>query len=164
MKNRFIWTLIVVFVSGLFFTVSAQETYPSELLLEDIYMNRVFSQKGINSLSWMKDSKGYSTLEDNQDTGGKDLIRYVAKTGRREVLASASMLIPQGRKEPLAIREYTWSWDNEKLLIFTNTWRVWRYHTRGDYWVLDMKAGNLQQIGRNMDPPVYDNARHAWYW
>ncbi len=152
MKNSFIRTLIAVLVSGFFFTVSAQETYPSELRLEDIYKNRLFGQKGINSLSWMKDDKGYSTLEDNQTTGGKDLIRYDAKTGRREVLVPASMLIPLGKKEPLAIREYTWSEDNEKLLIFTNTRRVWRRHTRGDYWVLDIRAGSLQQIGSHMDP------------
>ena len=33
-------------------------------------------------------------------------------------------------------------------LIFTNTRKVWRYHTRGDYWVLDMKTGKLTQLGK----------------
>jgi dipeptidyl-peptidase-4 len=151
MKSRFIRKLLTVLISVIFFQVSGQESYPSELNLEDIYKNSVFGQKGINSLSWMKDNKGYSTLEDNQDTGGKDIVRYDAKSGQREVLVPAGMFIPQGKIQPLSIREYTWSADNQKLLIFTNTRRVWRQHTRGDYWVLDINTGNLQQIGSPMD-------------
>ena len=152
MKNSFIRTLIVAVVAGFFFTVSAQDSYPSELLLEDIYKNRIFSQKGISSLRWMKDNNGYSTLEDNESVGGKDIVRYDAKTGSREVLVSAGMLIPPGKNKPLSIREYSWSGDNGKLLIFTNTRRVWRYHTRGDYWILDLHSGRLHQLGRKMDP------------
>ncbi|MCA9125371.1 MAG: DPP IV N-terminal domain-containing protein, partial [Planctomycetales bacterium] len=42
--------------------------------------------------------------------------------------------------------------DNSKLLIFTNTRKVWRYHTRGDYWVLDLMSGDLTQLGRTVKP------------
>ncbi len=38
------------------------------------------------------------------------------------------------------------------LLIFTNTRRVWRQHTRGDYWVLNMESGKLQQLGKSVEP------------
>jgi dipeptidyl-peptidase-4 len=34
-----------------------------------------------------------------------------------------------------------------KVLIYTNTRRVWRVHSRGDYWVLDRASGKLHQLG-----------------
>jgi len=152
MKNGYILTLIFVFGIAFCQIISAQNNYPSELTLQDIYKNRIFNQKGINTLRWMKDNDGYSTLEDNEIVGGIDSVRYDAKTGSREVLVPAPKFIPQGRTEPLPIQDYTWSADNNKLLIFTNTRRVWRYHTRGDYWVLDLPSGRLYQLGRKMDP------------
>ncbi len=152
MRNRFMLTLIFAIGLATCPNISAQNSYPSELTLEDIYKNRIFNQKGINSLRWMKDNNGYSTLEDNESIGGNDIVRYDAKTGSREVLVPASKFIPEGYTEPLSIREYNWSEDNDKLLIFTNTRRVWRYHTRGDYWVLDLTSGRLHQLGRKMEP------------
>ncbi|MEI8112533.1 MAG: S9 family peptidase [Bacteroidia bacterium] len=123
----------------------------SKLTLEDLYKNNTFQSKGINAVRWMKDNKRYSALEENTATGGKDIVTYDAESGKREVLISATNLIPSGGQTPLMIRDYFWSDDNAKLLIFTNTRKVWRYHTRGDYWVLDMKAGKLTQMGAAME-------------
>lgn len=119
--------------------------------LDDIYKNNTFSSKDYGPVRWMKDNKGYSTLEINNEVGGKDIIRYEAKSGVRSVLVSANKLIPNGETKPLAIKNYEWSLDNSKLLVFTNTRKVWRYHTRGDYWVLDMKSGMLSQLGKAVD-------------
>jgi dipeptidyl-peptidase-4 len=72
-------------------------------------------------------------------------------SGERSVFVSAKSLIPEGSSEPLTIVDYTWSADDSKLLIFTNTRKVWRYHTRGDYWLLHVKTGKLQQLGKSVD-------------
>ncbi len=123
----------------------------SALTLEDIYKNGTYRAKGYGPVRWMKDNKGYSTLERNTELGGMDIIRYEASTGERSVLISAKSLIPEGASSPLPIANYEWSADNTKLLIFTNTRKVWRYHTRGDYWVLDMKSGLLTQLGKSVE-------------
>lgn len=125
----------------------SQET----LTLEDIFKNRTYSSKGYGPVRWMKDNKGYSTLERNKEVGGKDIIRYEAKSGVRSILVAANKLIPTGETKPLYIKNYEWSIDNSKLLIFTNTRKVWRYHTRGDYWVLDMASGTLTQVGKSVE-------------
>lgn len=151
MKKILVFTLGLALTSSVFFSCSAQLSAPLKLTLEDLYKNNVFRQKGINAVRWMKDNKGYSALEVNQSIGGKDIVTYDAKTGRREVLVSASKLIPVGNTKPLPISNYAWSKDNTKLLIFTNTRKVWRYHTRGDYWVLDLKNGKLTQMGSSME-------------
>lgn len=135
---------------GLFLltTLYAQQ----RLTLEDIYKNGTYVSKGYGPVRWMKDNKGYSTLERNEAVGGNDIVRYSAKSGDRSVVVSAKSLIPSGAERPLSIRNYEWADDQSKLLIFTNTRKVWRYHTRGDYWVLDLKSGALHQLGRTREP------------
>lgn len=99
----------------------------------------------------MKDNKRYSKLESNQAIGGADIVVYDAKSGSRSVLVRAEQLIPSGAGSPLDVANYTWSDDNRKLLVFTNTRKVWRQNTRGDYWVLDLKSGKLSQLGLGLE-------------
>ena len=35
-------------------------------------------------------------------------------------------------------------------MIYNNTKRVWRYDTKGDYWVLTLKDGTLRQLGKGL--------------
>lgn len=146
MKRNLIVLFVVCFVTT--YSIDAQEN--SALTLADIYKDNVFGQKGFGPVRWMKDNKGYSTLESNEKVGGKDIVKYEAKSGKRTVLVSASQLIPENAKVPLEISDYQWSNDDTKLLVFTNTKKVWRYHTRGDYWVLDLKTGKLKQLGKSL--------------
>ena len=59
----------------------------------------------------------------------------------------AEKLTPAGASSPLLVEEFDLSQDEQKLLIFTNSERVWRSNTRGDYWVLDLKSWNLRKLG-----------------
>jgi dipeptidyl-peptidase-4 len=46
------------------------------------------------------------------------------------------------------VRSFSFSVDGTQLLIYTNSKRVWRYDTRGDYWVLNLKTNALTQLGK----------------
>jgi len=50
----------------------------------------------------------------------------------------------------LRFSSYQWSDDLNKLMIFTNTQRVWRSNTRGDYWVYDLETMKLFQLGQEL--------------
>jgi len=143
-----LWTILalLILVSSAF-----SQNVSTELTLEDIYKNGTYRSKRYQSVRWMEDNTGYSTLEVNAEHGGKDIVRYDAKSGERSVLLSAERLKPPGSDVPLDIRDYSWSDDDKKMLIFTNTRRVWRYHTRGDYWVVDLETGNLIQLGKSVE-------------
>jgi dipeptidyl-peptidase-4 len=122
------------------------------LTLEDIYTNGLYRAKGIGQLRWMKDNKSYSTLEFNPATKGTDIVSYDVTNGIRSVLVNAKQLLPNtSATQPLSIDDYAWSGDNNQLLIFTNTRKVWRYNTRGDYWVLNLNTGKLRQLGRGLE-------------
>lgn len=117
------------------------------LTLESLFASADFSGDRFGPARWLDEAR-YSTLERSQvRRGGLDIVAYEAASGRREVLVPASELVPTGRSGPLEVEDYQWSGDGSKLLIFTNTRRVWRTNTRGDYWVLDRKKGTLSQVG-----------------
>ncbi len=122
-----------------------------KLTLEDIYTNNLYRAKGIGQIRWMKDNKGYSMLEFNTAAKGNDIVRYDVESGTKTILVNASQLLPAGAKKPLAIDNYTWSDDNSKMLIFTNTRKVWRQNSRGDYWVLNLTNGKLKQLGKRLE-------------
>ncbi len=69
-------------------------------------------------------------------------------SAKKTVVVTAEMLTPPGQK-PLAVSNFSFSEDGKRVLIFTNTKRVWRYNTRGDYWLYDLGANKLMQIGKN---------------
>lgn len=130
---------------------SPAKAQQDSLTLGDIYKNNSYQSEGFGPVRWMKDNNGYSTLERNDNVGGQNIVRYEAKTGSRSVLVSAKKLIPRGKDKPLSVSDYQWSNDDEKLLIFTNTRRVWRNKTRGDYWVLSLETGKLQRLGKSVE-------------
>ncbi|MBK6929837.1 MAG: S9 family peptidase [Saprospirales bacterium] len=66
----------------------------------------------------------------------------------KETVVTAGQLKPEGA-QALKVRDYFFSADNRYVLIYTNAKRVWRYDTRGDYWVLDRTSGKLRQIGKD---------------
>ncbi|MBS0012117.1 MAG: S9 family peptidase [Bacteroidales bacterium] len=151
MKESIIRQLFAVTGIVLIMFSARSQAQVTDLNLEDIYKNRIYTQERYGPVRWMQDSKGYSSLETNRVTGATGIVHYDALTGERSILISSRQLIPDGLSEPLQVADYIWSDDNSKLLIFTNTRRVWRYHTRGDYWVLNLVNGNLQQVGKNVE-------------
>ncbi len=147
--------MIHKFYLGLFITTISFNTHlgaqHKKLTLEDIYTNNLYRSKGIGQIRWMKDNKGYSMLEYNTVAKANDIIRYNVASGTKSILVSANQLLPAGNSLPLSIYDYGWSDDNNQLLIFTNTRKVWRYHTRGDYWVLNLTTGKLTQLGKGLE-------------
>lgn len=146
--NRTHFLAAAVFVFTFCISAVAQT---KKLTLEDIYSSGMYRSKGFGPVRWMKDNKGYSTLEQNSTVNGTDIVVYDAESGARKVLVSASQLKPAGADKPLVVADYIWSDDNSKLLVFTNTRKVWRYNTRGDYWVLNLSNGKLQQLGKKFE-------------
>jgi len=134
-------------------SASAQDVDdPAILSLERIFSSDEFDAKRYGPIRWLEDGSGYTTLEDSDtEDEGKDIVRHDPATGNRDVLVPSARLVPAGESAPLEIDDYSWSPDGTKLLVFTNTKRVWRNNTRGDYWVLDLPTGHLRKLGGDAD-------------
>ncbi|KAL9185040.1 hypothetical protein ACHAXT_002817 [Thalassiosira profunda] len=77
----------------------------------------------------------------------RDLVWHDVAANATETYVSSDLLVPPGHDAPLSVDDYALSPDKSRLLIFTNSRKVWRKKTRGDYWVLDITARDLRQLG-----------------
>ena len=128
--------------------VAEEAPDPSQLTLERIFEDEEFEVETFGPARWLEDGSGYTTLESADGAEeAKDIIRYDPATGERSVLVPATLLVPADGEGPLLIEDYLWSDDGRRLLIFTNTKKVWRRETRGDYWLFDIGSSKLRQLG-----------------
>jgi dipeptidyl-peptidase-4 len=144
-----------------FAAVSAEEAATNEvprLSIASIFEKNEFSAESYAG-RWADDGAGYYRTVDSAETqGGRDIVGIDPATGTTNILVAAQDLIPAGEASPLSIADYVFSRDRSKVLIFTNTKRVWRHHDRGDYWVLDRGSLELRKLGGDARP---SSMRHA---
>ena len=149
LKLFFFFVLTVLYVQSL----SAQTEDKSLLSVDRIFNSRDFMGEFAGQTRWIDNGKYYTTLEGSKDvSGGKDIVKYETESGKREIMVSAKFLIPEVETKPLGISNYIWSPNRNFLMIYTNTARVWRQNTKGDYWVLDLKINKLHKLGGDAKP------------
>ncbi|MBS1681319.1 MAG: DPP IV N-terminal domain-containing protein [Bacteroidetes bacterium] len=94
-------------------------------------------------IRWSKDGNGYYKNE------AGEVNLYELPAHKKTVFLSKADLTPDGKTEGLRVRNFTVSNDGKLVLIYTNTKKVWRLDTEGDYWVLNLSTKKLQQVGKS---------------
>jgi dipeptidyl-peptidase-4 len=136
-------------------------TTSKHLTLDDIFLGPDFKSESYSQPRWWEEGSFYTTLaktktkkKDQESSttvvasSDRELIWHDAsKPGESKVYVSSDLLIPPGGDKPLVVDDYALSSDQSRMLIFTNSRKVWRKKTRGDYWVLDITARDLRQLG-----------------
>ena len=100
-----------------------------------------FAQFKSDKIKWTKDGNGSYENDKN------NIVKINFKTGAQTVLVSTDDLKINNSK--LTVADFEVSNNDQSVLIFTNTARVWRYNTRGDYWYYHIPAKRLVQIGKD---------------
>ncbi|MBL0051507.1 MAG: DPP IV N-terminal domain-containing protein [Bacteroidetes bacterium] len=108
------------------------------------FMILIFISIQSYSQNWSADGNSYYRMEKNE------IKQYSLPQNVASVLISNKQLTPEGKSEPLQIDYFTFSNDQQKVLLFTNTQKVWRLNTKGDYWVLELKTNRLSQLGKSL--------------
>ena len=163
--------LIVIFLLSLSAPAAEKKDKKdlSLLTVARIYSSKDFESQGF-AAQWLEDSSGYLKLEASKQTsGGRDIVFHDILTDESTIVVPAARLVPPGESAPLKIDSYSFSKDRSLLLIYTNSKRVWRQNTRGDYWVLDRSSHELRKLGGDAKPSTLmfaelsPNGRHVAY-
>ena len=158
MRNLAIWACLIVTPAAALLSANDDKSEkPGEdprLTVERIFASGEFHAKGL-SAKWAKDGDGYLTVE------GSKIVRHDAATGETSTIVSAVDLTPPGESNPLPINSYAFSKSGDYLLVYTNSKRVWRQNSRGDYWVLDRSAHELRKLGGDAPPSTLQFAKLA---
>ncbi|MBN8246444.1 MAG: S9 family peptidase [Verrucomicrobia bacterium] len=128
-------------------------TDPSLLTLDRIFASEEFREERPAPIRWSRRTSDYFMLETPEAGGpGRDLVRVDPATGRKERVVPAGAFLAEGMTTPLEVETFEFSADESKLLLFTDSRRVWRRNTRGNCWVLDVATRALRRLGGDSAP------------
>jgi dipeptidyl-peptidase-4 len=113
------------------------------LFLFIIIVQFSFAQGGGN-INWSDDGNNYTLLKDGT------IIQVDPATQAETVIIKKELLIDPDTKKNITPQSYSFNSNYTRLLIFTNTAKVWRYNTRGDYWILDIISSKMRKIGKDL--------------
>jgi hypothetical protein len=141
----------VLVLSGV---VAAQDrAFDMDAFFRKVFLTREIRTKSVGPIRWVEGGEGLAAIEASESVkGAKDVVRYETATNKREVVLSAADLKVAGVGAPLIVENCDWSADGNLALIYTNSQRVWRANTRGDYWVFDRRTKKLRKLGGDAAP------------
>ena len=91
-----------------------------------------------NDIVWNENETGYYSIKNNN-------IVLISTRGKEDKIILSSTQINN-----IKIESFSFSQSKNKILLFTKSVKVWRYNTRGDYWVYDFNKNQIQKLGREM--------------
>ena len=125
----------------------AQQDESRKISLARIFTGE-FSGERAAPIQWISNGDAYIIVERSSEVqGGQDLIKYQSATQKSSVFLSANQLTIDGN--PIYIEAFSLNSDESKVLVFTNSSRVWRTNTKGDYYVYDLRNQSLNKIGKD---------------
>jgi dipeptidyl-peptidase 4 len=127
---------VSLFILALAAPIVAQPPDTLRAQIDRIYKDHAYDAPRFGPARWLPDGSAYAIVE-RGGGDGSEIARYDAAGGARSVLARTA----------LDVDDYSWSSDGKRLLIFTNTKKVWRQDTRGDYYVIDVASGTQKKLG-----------------
>ena len=148
--NRMLATCCFAVIAGLVVGHASAQPSTTEPASETLSVKSIFTSGSFRTKSfspaWETTGKTYLFNKPAKGTGF-DLMAVDPITNEETLLIAAKQLTPKGKDKPLPIASHQWSADRGLALVFTNTRKVWRHHSRGDYWLVDLGTGKLRQIG-----------------
>ncbi len=95
-------------------------------------------------INWTADGNAYTKIKEG------NIIQIDPVTEEETVVVSKTKLINPETNKALVPQSYEFNGNYTEVLIFTNTVKVWRYNTMGDYWLYDIIADKLTKMGKTL--------------
>jgi dipeptidyl-peptidase-4 len=95
----------------------------------------VLAQPGVPFTKWTSDGTAYYQVEKGE------IFKIELPSQKKDTIIRKKQLTTSDGKA-IVPRSFQLSADGSKALIYTNAKKVWRYPTRGDYWLLTLSSGN----------------------
>ena len=153
---------------ALFLGMSSWATAQKQISVEDIWQQYKFYPKSVPGFNFQNDGKHYTRLEEN------DIRQYDLTTGQFTKSLFSTKEVSRNDAFNGEIDGYTFSEDESKLLIKTETEAIYRHSTRANYYVWDRAKKSLTTVcpdGKqmyaslsvNMDKVAYVRENNLYY-
>jgi dipeptidyl-peptidase-4 len=132
-------------------TATAQTTVADDLTLESIFASPTFFGQSFQGGRWAESGPLVRYIERDDETEATDLVEYNLETDMRTVLIDGDDLAKPDGEGLIQIEDYAYSADRSRVLLYTDSERVWRLNTKGYYYVYDLESGAVTPIADRAD-------------
>lgn len=129
---------------------SSNENLRTNLTLESIFADGYYAEESLGAMQWLPDGLSYSVVE--KEGSGQKIVRVDVKTGNKTTIVEPQLLVPKEGGNAIKVESYTFTNNLSDAVIFTNSKRVWRYNTIGDFYHLNLATKTLTKIAPNAKP------------
>jgi len=137
--------LPVLFALWLVLPASAQVR--PRLTLEKLFASQEFSSSYFRGGNWAEEGPVLLYVEADDETGATSLVEWNLETDeRRTLIDGAGLEKPDAGGGLIEIEDYQYSRDGSRVLLYTDSERVWRLNTKGYYYVFDVEAGTITPV------------------
>ncbi len=117
-----------------------QETI-KEITLEDIFKSRKFATERISSMNSMKDGENYYSWKNDS----LNVFDYKKGELQKTILTNSDLILP-GDSTPISIDKFYFSEDESKILIATETERIYRRSSKSEFYLFDIEDKSLTPL------------------
>ena len=124
---------------AIFFLAQCVFAQEKMIQLEDIWASRTFSPEWVWGINSMNDGVHYSSL--NYGENNVYITQYSYETGD-----SISTIVDSKDLDGISFSDYSFSEDEKKVLLPTETESIYRYSTRSNYYVYDRETKIAEEL------------------
>jgi dipeptidyl-peptidase 4 len=126
------WLIIFVFFTSV---TRAQKN----ITVDDFTTKNAFASRSVSGINWMQNGQFYTSINNNK------IIQYNISTG----LPTDTLVDGNALKPTLQIDDYSFSADEKKILLLTNTEQIYRWSFKADYFVYDIPSKTCKALSTN---------------
>jgi len=116
--------------------IGSAHAQKADITLEDIWLNFKYYGNGIDDLRSMNDGMHYTIAEGGRN-GNNVIARYAYKNGQK----TGDLLSLDATVAPIRYFDsYTFSADENKVLLSANTEHIYRHSSRADFYIYDLST------------------------
>ncbi|HET9826382.1 MAG TPA: DPP IV N-terminal domain-containing protein, partial [Chitinophagaceae bacterium] len=134
----------LIIIPVLMLLIKAASSQPLGFDVNEEMINKFSVPQGeinINTPQWLPSSHSFWVFDN-----GSIFLYNADNLGAKKLVLSADQIKKAGLTT--RIESIVWNASRDGILIYTNSSRVWRGNTKGDYWYFNLSDGKGRQIGK----------------
>lgn len=136
-------TLLLLLLS---ISVGSLCSQSSTITLEDIWRNYTYAARSVPGFNFLSDGKHYTRLERNK------IEQYNLLTGQKTATLLDATTLAQTGGFPGTISSYSFSDDEQNILIATDEEPIYRHSSKAFYWIYNREEKTIT--------PVFERGKH----
>ena len=136
-------TLLLLLLS---ISVGSLCSQSSTITLEDIWRNYKYAARSVPGFNFLSDGKHYTRLERNK------IEQYNLLTGQKTTTLLDATTLAQTGSFPGTISSYSFSDDEQNILIATDEEPIYRHSSKAFYWIYNREEKTIT--------PVFERGKH----